>query len=187
MAERERSKGRDSGDGARGQGPDSTAIRGVILVIVAVCIGVFLLVKGDGSTQSDNAAGGKDAVAASSSTTSAAPSAPATAVPPAQLAILAVNGAGSTDDKLASKTRTTLAAAGYTNVKPADSKPKDAYPQTQVYFLPGFEGDARAVASALGLPVARVVPIPQDPKVASIADAKVVIALGPDAPGAAGQ
>lgn len=187
MADAERSsrrsdRGRDQGKG-HSSGGDNTAMRGVILVVIAACVGVFLLVKGDPTTGATGpgAPGSKTTVA--TATTTSAPDVPATAVPAAQLPILAVNGAGSTDGKLASKTRTALAGKGFSNVKPADSKPKDAYPQTQVFFLPGFEGDAKAVATALGIDAARVVPIPADPKVANLADAKVVVALGPDAPG----
>ena len=172
---------RDRGRG-RSSGGDNTAMRGVILVVIAACVGVFLLVKGDPTTGAAAGAPGGETTTATSTTT-AAPEVPATALPAAQLPILAVNGAGSTDGKLASKTRTALAGKGFSNVKPADSKPKDAYAQTQVFFLEGFEGDAKAVAAALGIDAARVVPIPADPMVANIADAKVVVALGPDAPG----
>lgn len=177
-----RDQGRDQGRG-RSNGGDNTAMRGVILVVIAACVGVFLLVKGDPSTAASAPGASDDKTTQATSTTTAAPEVPATALPAAQLPILAVNGAGSTDGKLASKTRTTLNGKGFSNVKPADSKPKDAYPQTQIFFLPGFEGDAKSVATALGLPAARVVPIPEDPKVANLADAKVVVALGPDAPG----
>ena len=135
-------RGRDRGRG-RSSGGDNTAMRGVILVVIAACVGVFLLVKGDPTTGAAAGAPGGETTTATSTTT-AAPEVPATALPAAQLPILAVNGAGSTDGKLASKTRTALAGKGFSNVKPADSKPKDAYAQTQVFFLEGFEGDGGA-------------------------------------------
>jgi hypothetical protein len=165
----------------------STAFRGFVLVIAASCVAILLLAKGSGESANGAGTTRPRAITATGSqqtTTTVVATAPTT--PTAQLSILVVNGAGSKDSRLAGKTRSTLNNLGYTSVKPADSKPKDAYPTTQVWHIPGAESDAMGVARALGLPMAVVVPLPPDPKAGKLANARVVVALGPDAPGIAG-
>ena len=112
--------------------------------------------------------------------TSSAP--PSTAVAPAQLKVVVANG---TQTKgLALKNANTLKAKGYTAVTTTDATQQVT--TSQVYFVQGSEGDAKAVAASLGLPAARVAPMPATPPVAALGSNKVLVLLGPDAPGAGG-
>lgn len=159
----------------------STATRGVILVVAAVVVGLLLLWKGGGgaATPGEETAGKPDGKPAATTTVTEAPTQP-TAVPPAELKILAANG--SSVKGLAAKTKEQLAAAGYPAVTAADATQQVT--TTIVYFAEGFEADAKAVAASLGLAPARVTAMPQSPPVAALGDNKIVVVLGPDAPAA---
>lgn len=170
--------------GNRAAPSGSTATRGVIVVAAALIVGVLLIVKGgggatvvadpnteiDGTTTTVAGAGGPTTTQATSGTS----------VPADQLTIIAANGSGITG--LAGKTKTQLAAAGYTAVIATDAT-ADA-PTSIVYFVPGFDKDAEAVAASIGMPPARLaqMPDPSQVPVSAVGDVKVVIVLGPDAP-----
>ena len=128
----------------------------------------------DGTTTTAAGAGG-------ATTTQAATN--GTTVPPAQLAIIAANGSGITG--LAGKTKTQLGDAGYTAVIATDATTD--VPTSIVFFVPGFDKDAEAVAAVLGMPAARLaqMPDPSQVPVSAVGDVKVVVVLGPDAPNAA--
>ena len=162
----------------------STATRGVIVVIFAFFIGFMLLWKGGGGASEgtpENDLPGTTEVVSDGATTTVAP--PATAVPAAQLQVVVANG---TKVKgLAGQTADQLKAAGFSAASATDATQEVT--TSQIYFVEGFEGDAQAVATAIGLPAARVVPVgPTPPPIASMGDAKVVVLLGPDAPAAGG-
>jgi hypothetical protein len=155
----------------------------------AIVVGIFLMVKGGGGSAATPAG---DQIAATTTTTSPpAGSAPTSTVssatlPPAQVKIVAANG--SSVKGLAGKTKTQLAAAGYTNVVATDTNTGSA-PVTSslIYYIPGAEADAKAVARAAGFSADRVAQLPaattQVP-VSGIAGARVVMLLGPDSPAA---
>jgi hypothetical protein len=157
----------------------TTATRGVIVVVIAAFIGFILLVKGGGGSTEGTPSNELPKVTAPPTTatpTTGVP--PATSVPPAQLKVLVANG--TTTKGLAGKTVTTLKTKGYTSSTATDA------PQTttsQVYFVAGTEAEAKAVAAALGLPAARVAPMPGAPPV-TVGQNKVLVLLGPDAPAA---
>ena len=165
----------------RGAPAASTATRGVILVVGAVIIGVMLLWKGGGA---DTASGkgedvlqpdtGSSATAGKGSTTTAAP--PVTAVPPAQLAVAVANASGVTG--LAKTKAEELKAKGYANATFVSATAQT--PLSQVFFVAGSEGDAKAVAAAMGFPPARVAPIPDPPPIANLKNNTVVVVIGLD-------
>lgn len=113
-------------------------------------------------------------------TTTAAPSttAPAsttTVLDPAGVRVLAVNG--TRRGGIATRTADTLKAAGFADSTPTDSI--DPVEVTAVYFRPGFDAAAEAVATALGLDPAGVVPYGQP--VSEVDDtADVIVAIGND-------
>ena len=171
----------------RGQRPapaTTTATRGVILVLVAFAVGFMLLWKGGGGNgegAAENDLPGTTTPAAETPDTTATP--PATAVPPAQLVVMVANG--SSIRGLAGSTADQLKAAGYANTTATDATQNVT--STLVYFVEGFEGDAQAVSTTMGLPAERgVQAMPGAPPVASLGEAKVLVVLGPDAPGAGG-
>ena len=162
------------------------ASRGLILVAVAVVLGAILLIKGGGIgfetddtdvqlNQSDNTA----APVESTTTTTEATS--STSVPPASLKVVALNGAGV--NGYAGQAQQFLSVAGYTATTAATSAtPAET---TVVYYAPGFEADAAAIAGLLGLEPTAVQPLPEDTQLAREAanfpaDTNVAVVLALD-------
>jgi hypothetical protein len=161
----------------------TTATRGIIVVGIAAFIAVMLLWQGGGSetvaTADENLPPSTTSVE-STETTAAAPT--DTAVPPAELQAMVANGTGTKG--LAGTNAEVLVAAGYTNTVAVDATQNAT--TTIVYFVEGFEGDAKAVAATLGLTDDRVAPMPGAPPVADLGASQVLVVLAPDAPGAEG-
>ena len=173
-----------SSRGSRTQPPGTTASRGVVLVVGALFVGLLLLWKGGSSEKvvsaADSAPTTTKSQGGNKSTTSTTPPV-VTSVPAAALKVLVVNG--STVKGLAAKTKTDLVAKGYGAVSTGDATQQVT--TTLIYFTTGFEGDAKALATAMGLPPARVTLMPQTPPVKSLGANQVLVVLGPDAPTAA--
>lgn len=145
---------------------------GVIIVVVAVVVGLVLLAKGYGSAPSEvstaSNSSSKTTVVVSSTTTLVANA-------PASVKVKVVNATNV--QGLATKTRDRLQSVGYTQVAVGDSpKPQE---KTTVYYTAGSEGDAQAVAKALGLNVDQVLQMP-DPAPAELAGATVLVMAGLD-------
>lgn len=161
------------------------ASRGVILVAVAVVLGAILLIKGGGigfdqADQELTIDSGGDAPAAETTTTTTV-AAPSTSVAPAELTIVALNGAGI--NGYAGSAQQFLSVAGYTSTTAATAATQAT--TTTVYYAPGFEADALAVAELFGLDATAVQPIPQGTQLARDAadvpaDTDIVVLLGPD-------
>lgn len=161
------------------------ASRGLILVAIAVVLGAILLIKGGGigfdpSGEELTIDTGGDTPAAESTTTTTE-AAPSTSVPPASLKVVALNGAGI--NGYAASAQQYLSVAGYTSTTAATAATQAT--TTTVYYAPGFEADAFAVAELLGLDAAAVQPLPEGTQLARDAadvpaDANVVVVLGPD-------
>jgi hypothetical protein len=159
----------------------------MIVVVAALIVGILLIAKGGGGeavADRNSEIEGTTTTVAGSTQTTQADTTKGTTTPAAQLPIIAANG--SKISGLAGKTKTQLAAAGYTSVIATDAT--SAASTSIVYFVAGFEKDAEAVAAAIGMPAARLaqMPDPSQVPVSSIGDVKVVIVLGPDAPNAGG-
>lgn len=162
------------------------ASRGLILVAVAVVLGAILLIKGGGigfdpGDEPVDIKSGEEATS-STTTTSTTQPAPSTSVPPASLKVVALNGAG-IDGYAAGALQFLGVSGGYTSATAAT-----ALSQTQttiVHFAPGFEADATAIATLLGLEATAVQPLPEGTQLARNAadvpaDTNVVVVLGPD-------
>lgn len=161
------------------------ASRGVILVAVAVVLGAILLIKGGGigfdqtgEELTIDAGSGDSAAEVTTTTTTAAPS---TSVAPAELTIVALNGAGI--NGYAASAQQFLSVAGYSSTTAATAATQTQ--STIIYFAPGFEADAMAVAGLLGLDATAVQPLPEGTQLARDpadvpADTDVVVLLGPD-------
>ena len=153
------------------------AARGLILVVVAVALGAILLAAGGkvGFDKDDKAVdigdnGGSDVT----ETTEAPP----VTVAPAEVAVVAANGAGISG--LAGKTTEFLATQGYTNSTATDATASAA--STAVYFAEGFQPNAAAIATLLGLPAEQVQALPAEPVATDQpAGSAVVVVVGPDA------
>lgn len=172
--QRQRSPRRD----APAPGPNP-ALRGVILVVVGVVLGAILLAKGGGvgfdSDRTDVAIGGGSE---RSTTTTEATTTTVAERPPATVKVVVANGSGKSG--LAGKTGQFLATSGYTTSSATDALQPAA--QTIVYFAPGFEANARAVAQLLGLSADRVQALPGQVAKEQAADTGMVVLLGQDVP-----
>ncbi len=165
------------------------ATRGLILVAVAVVLGAILLIKGGGVGFDEPAddlaidASGEEAAASTTTTTEAA--APSTSVAPTALKVVALNGAGI--NGYAGKAQQFLSVAGYTNTTAITAAAQA--PTTTVYFAPGFEADAAAIAGLFALPPTSVQAMPTPgTSLAKVptefpADTNVAVVLGPDVQG----
>jgi len=145
---------------------------GVIIVVVAVIVGMIILTKGFGSGSSEilqaSESPSKTTVVVTSSTT-------LVSNPPASVKVKAVNATNV--QGLATKTRERLQTVGYTQVTVGDS-PK-AREKTTVYYAPGSEADAQAVAKALGLNADQVMQMPEPPPI-DLVGATVLVMAGLD-------
>jgi len=150
---------------------------GIALIVGAVFIGVVLLMAGydaEGGVvaESDDSASATTTTVAPDSTTTTAPVATR---PPAEVSVEVANASGAPG--LAGSTSDSLQEKGYTDVAVSDAP--SLVPSSQVLFVEGAEGEARAVAQALGLDPATVQLMPEPPPVA-LDGAIVLVLAGPD-------
>lgn len=169
--------------------PTANPARGAALVVVAVVIGLFLLRNGLDTSEAITSNGGdKPATDASDSTdgtatdegTDGTTSTTLSSRPPAEVPTIVLNG--TIIDGTARKYSDVLAAAGYKLTNPAganDDADGDA-PATAIYFAPGFEAEAAAVATAIGAPATVIPAALPTPPPGPIADASVVVVIGTD-------
>jgi len=162
------------------------ASRGLILVVVAVIVGAILLIKGGGvgpQTDANDVEIGSGGAGSESTETTVTPSTtPGTSVPSSALQVVVLNGAGI--NGYAATAASFLNVAGYPNV--AAETAATQVETTTVYFAPGFEGDAQAIATTLS--VGTVQPLPADTQLGKTPEAvpptaNVVVVLGPDVEG----
>jgi hypothetical protein len=163
--------------------PDDPRARtlGIVLIAVAVLIGVVLLAKGfsqeeslvstatpeDDRTTTTTVDESGGLVEETTTTT-------ATANPPASVTVLVANGSGKTG--VAGTNADKLETAGYTNV---DTTNAPTTTKSMVYFAPGAQADAQAVATVLGLDASAVAALPAAPPVPP-AGATVLVVVGSD-------
>lgn len=162
------------------------ASRGLILVAVAVVLGVILLVKGggvgfdrDASDVNIGSGGAEEADDLGTTTTTSPP--PETSVPPAELKIVALNGAGI--NGYAAQASQFLSVAGYSSVTAITAQ--NIVDETVLYFSPGFEVDAMMLAQLLELEPHQVQELEDGPSLARDAtefppDTAVAIVFAPD-------
>lgn len=156
--------------------PQNSAVMGVVLVVAAVVIALLLFNAGGGSSKAEE----PDRTAAESangdSTTTVASTAPPTLTPPGNLMLVVGNGSGVKGR--AKATTDKLATFGYTNNKAVDG---NSTPNTIVYFQPGLDADALALATLIGLPPDRVQPLGEpSPLITPEPTANLVLLVGPD-------
>jgi hypothetical protein len=163
--------------------PTINPARGAALVVVAVLLGLVLLRNGldtsevvtssnGDDTSTDGGDDGGDAATDSdeeTTTTLATRS-------PSEVAVVVLNG--TSVGGAAGKYSTALASAGYQMLDPSDAATK--IPATQVFFTPGFELEAAAVALAAGAPGTVTPTALPTPPPGEVAGANVVLVIGAD-------
>jgi hypothetical protein len=166
----------------------SNPARGIVLLAAAVVLGLFLLRALDDSSTSDDIAAttgttaangeGTDTTAAEDggdTTTTAAP-----LRQPAEIVVRVANVSG-VSGAAGAKTEQ-LAAAGYQTVEATNGPEGQQLDATQVLFVDGFEGEAGALAEALGAPADGVAAMPAQPP-ADPGGAQLMVMLGTDLAG----
>jgi hypothetical protein len=176
-------------DGSFGRSAGGAMARGIALIVVAVALGVLLLNATDSpepfagqpvdSTADTTPDGTTDSTAATgettTTTTAQAPRDPAT------VTVLVANGAGI--QGLAGRITDQLEAQNYLTANATDTlAPAD---ESMVFYTPGYEADAAAIAALLTPPPATA-PLPDPPPVADMAGANVLIVAAADLATAAG-
>lgn len=131
------------------------AARGIALVVAAGLLGIVLLARGGNSSLLST--GSSSGSSHATTTTAPVPTVPneTTTVPapaankPADVTVAIFNGTGGKDPNAAGNNKAKLTPLGYTQVTIADTT---AVPKSVVYYtVAGAQGDAIAVAKALGL------------------------------------
>jgi hypothetical protein len=188
----------DSGEGF-GRSAGVNAARGIAVIVGAVLLGLFLMVRGvdDNSVAADNTTttapaddgadngDGTDTTAADVVTTLPADDGATTDDTlgaqrnPAEVLTLALNGTDPIQSGVAGRTRDVLSTAGYAVAAPKNA---DTPGPSVILFSEGYESDAQAIAGLFGVDPAAVVR-PFDAATTPIADtqgASVIVMAGSD-------
>jgi len=166
--------------------PSSAALRGALLIGVAVVLGATLLAQSfkDGGTPVSAGTSTSSTVkrTEASTTTTLAPQ----PHDPAAVKVLVLNGSGKSG--IAKAGADQLKAANYTTLDPANAATSTPIAASVVYFTAGYDADAQQIAAKLGLApsAAQPLPSPPPPEVGNPKDANVVVMIGTDAPVAGG-
>jgi hypothetical protein len=158
--------------------------RGAALLVVAVLVGILLLNKVD-DTKTNLTAGG---VATTTTAKPSSASSTTTQAPhrPQDVKVLTLNGTNV--QGAGRRVSDNVHTQQYNMLSPVDATAaaKAATRFTAVYYTPGYEVDARAIARFLNLAATSVAPYPTSaPPVADTRTAQVVIVVGPDLAGTA--
>ncbi|HEY6697288.1 MAG TPA: LytR C-terminal domain-containing protein [Acidimicrobiales bacterium] len=172
------------------EGPSSarsSPTRGIVLIAAAVVLGLFLLRALEDSASDGVATGATETTAAGETTdTTTADNADettTTAAPlrqPAEIVVRVANVSGVAG--AAGERTQQLTTAGYQTVEPTNGPEGQQLDATQVLFVDGFEGEAQALAEALGAPADGVAAMPAQPPV-DPGGAQLVVLLGTDLAG----
>lgn len=175
---------------APSRGRDDATVRGAVVLVVAIVIGLALLWRSgaddDASTTTTRPTTPTDEVGAPSTDggtldpieSSSLPDGPSGTQDPAMVAVIVFNGTPDRIPGIAGEYSDKAATAGYQTLTATDAAtPTDT---TTIYAAQGFEGDAEAVKVALALPNAIVAAKPAEALGEGDDLADVVVVLGTD-------
>jgi len=172
----------------------SGAVRGGLLAVAAVVIGVLVMpaaTRPPLAVSIDTAAGAATSTTSTTTTTTAAATttlatagrtttttahAPTPSVAVSSIRVLVANGTN--HNGAAAAVSSFLSGKGFLTLSPVDAL--TTVPATQVYAVNGAAIDADEVASMLGLPTSTVEPSSMPVPVSSTGNANVVVVVGPD-------
>lgn len=166
-------------------------MKGALLIALAVVIGFVLLrtAPRNATNITAGSSGGTTPTTSRSPGTTGRPGATSTTTPvahqPSQVSVLIANGAGVVG--LAGRIRGQLNSAGFNTSKPATNAPSQVA-TTAIYFQPGYEADALAVANTLSLAASNVfsMPSPTPIPASELAGVNVLVIAGSDLAGSGG-
>jgi hypothetical protein len=147
-------------DGSMARSTGMAAGRGALLLLVAVVIGIVLLNKADNTGTTTVSQTNTTAKPGKATTTTTPPSTTTTTLAahdPASVKVQPVNGTNT--GGVAARAKDALLAAHYNALAPADAKNKPVK-ITVVFFAPGYEGDARLIATLLHVTSPNIQPMP---------------------------
>lgn len=173
-----------TGDSSFGRSAGVSVGRGAILIAVAFVIGLILLQKTDKTPRAVRTTPNATPTTAPNLTfpttvTTTGGHAPST------VKVLVANGTNTPG--AASRVVPPLSAAGYNVLAPTDATKtyKATNPrQSVVYFTPGYDLDAKIIATHLTLQLSAVQSLPTSAPVANTQGANVIVIVGPDLAGA---
>jgi hypothetical protein len=161
--------------------------RGVALIVAAVLLGVILLRATDGPepfdavvAEHDDDNGDATPTTLPDDTATTATTAPLTHNP-AEVTVLVANGASISG--LASRISDDLKAANFVVAEPTNTK--EAAAESAVFYAPGYEADAAAIAALLD-PAPKTAAMPNPPPVDDLAGAQVLVVAAADLAAASG-
>jgi hypothetical protein len=161
------SNGRQVPDNSYSRSAGGAVLRGALLLLVALVVGVVLLQKSDStpsaSPTGDTSAVSDTTVGGSSDTTvgGGTPIASTTTVvqrAPNLVKVLIVNGSGK--NRAAARVKAFLSTSGYDFIDPRDAKATNY--ADRVSYTPGFETEAKLIGSLLGLAAESIGPLPAE-------------------------
>lgn len=164
--------------------PTINPARGAALVVVAVVLGLFLLRNGLDTSEVVTSSKGDDTAADAGKDKGDDASGDeaidtTTTLPlrsPSEVTVIVLNG--TSVGGAAGKYSTAIGGAGYQMVEPGDAATK--IPATQVFFTPGYERDAVAVALAAGAPATLTPAALPTPPPGEVGAANIVVVVGTD-------
>jgi hypothetical protein len=149
--------------------------RAAVLLVVAFLIGVGLLHSADNSVT----IGTTGTTAPKATTTTTVPQTTTTTLAPrdpSTVKVLPANGTAT--NGIGAKLRTKLLGANYDALTAVTSTSK--LKSTVVYFTPGFQSEAAAVAVFLGMPATAVQAMPAKAPVPQLGTANILVVAGDD-------
>ena len=175
-------------DGSFGRSAGGAMARGIALIVAAVLLGVILLRATDSpepfaniDTEASDDGGEGTTVTTDPTAPTTTPTTVTPAHNPAEVTVLVANGAGIPG--LASRISEQLNGSNYVVADPTDTKaPAD---ESAVFFTPGYEADAAAIAALLS-PPPKVAPLPDPPPVDDMESAHVLVVAAADLAAASG-
>jgi hypothetical protein len=169
-------------DGSFGRSAGAAMGRGVGLLVVALILGVFLLNATDnqppGTTLSSGSASTPRAATPGHSSATI-PTTSTTVVTPihAPKDVKVVVANASPTNGAGQRASDALKTAGYNTLSPTNAtSTKDS----AVFYTPGYDREAAAVAQALGFAATAVKPMPSSPPVTDLRTASILVVVGSD-------
>lgn len=178
---------------APARGRDDATVRGAVVLVVAIVIGLALLARSGGggddsadATTTTRPSGDTTTTVVGGGTGSTLPPIDGTSTtlgtgtttPPADVAIIVLNGTPDRVPGIASEFGGKAESVGYTLLEPTNANtPTDT---TTIYAAPGFEADAQALKGVMELPNAAISTKPDEPLGVGDDLADIVVVLGGD-------
>jgi hypothetical protein len=173
-----RSGRRDRREPAAAAAVAGSPVKGIVLIVFAVVIG-FVLLQDEPGSQAQTATGsgeGGGLTIDDDDTTDSTIATTTTIRTPAQVKVIVANG--SPVSGAAGRTTEDLKTLGYVTGDPANAP--SAVQTTQILFQVGYEAEAKALATQLGVAETAVAAMPTPAPVADLDGAVILVILGPD-------